>query len=115
MFNELKRKLAIKWINQNINAPKLSLSATDKLYLAVSKKNSGKLTYVYTLGNMKASGNKWNLNPTITVNTFHKSKEADVFYKTLLAIMELQHKISGAQVMVNVYQNEIQNFKEHTR
>ena len=115
MFNKLKTNLAIKWLNQNIVAPKWSLNSTDKLYLAVSMKNTGKLTYIYTLGNMKTSGNQWNLTPTISVSTFNKRKEADIFYKTLLAIMELQHKNPGVQVMVSAYQNEIKSFKENTR
>lgn len=115
MFNKLKTNLAIKWLNQNMDAPKWSLNSTDKLYLAVSMKSTGKLTYVYTLGNMKTSGNQWNLKPTISVSTFNKRKEADILYKTLLAVMELQHKNPGVQIMVAAYQNEIKSFKENTR
>lgn len=115
MFDKLKTNLAIKWLNQNENAPKYMLNSADKLYLAISKKSIGNLTYVYTLGNMKAASNRWNLNTTISVTTFKKKSDAEVYYKTLNEIMKLQHKNLWVQIMVDVYKNEIEKFKENTR
>lgn len=115
MFKELKTKLAVKWLTDNKKAPKLILNTTDKLYLAVSKESIGKLTYVYTLVNQKASGNRWNLRPTTEVAAFEKKNQAEVYYNTVNAIMNLQHKLVGVQVMVNAFHEEIEKFKEHTR
>lgn len=115
MFEKLKTNLAIKWLKKNEGAPKLSLNSMDKLYLAISKKSIGNLTYVYTLGNMKATSNRWNLNTTISVTTFKKKSDAEVYYKTLNEIMKLQHKNLWVQIMVDVYKNEIEKFKENTR
>lgn len=115
MFEKLKTKLAIKWLNNNKNSPKWSLNSTDKLYLAVSKKTVGKLTYVYTLSNMKSAVNQWYLNTTISVTTFDKKREAYLFYKTITAIMELQHKNPGVQMMIDANKYEIIRFKENTR
>lgn len=115
MFDKLKTNLAIKWLKQNKDAPNLTLNSTDKLYLAVSKKSVGNLTYIYTLGNMKAGDSKWNLNTTISVTSFYKKSEAEIYYKTLLAIMEIQRKHPAIQILVDAYKNEIERFKENTR
>ena len=115
MFEKLKTNLAIKWLKQNKDAPKISLNSTDNLYLAVSKKSVGNLIYIYTLGNMKANHNQWNLNTTISITTFDKKSKAEAYYKTLVAMMELQHKNPGVQVIVDVFKEEIKKFKENTR
>lgn len=115
MFEKLKTNLAIKWLEQNKDAPKMSLNSTDKLYLAVSKKSVGNLIYIYTLGNTKANHNQWNVNTTISVKTFDKKSKAEVYYKTLVEIMKLQHKNPGVQVIVDVFKEEIKRFKENTR
>lgn len=115
MLEKLKTNLAIKWLNQNKDASTISLNSTDKLYLAVSKKSVGNLIYIYTLGNMKASSNQWNLNTTISVTAFDKNSKAEIYYKTLTAIMELQHKNPGVQIMLEAYKDEIKKFKENTR
>ncbi len=115
MFEKLKTNLAIKWLKKNEGAPKLSLNSMDKLYLAISKKSIGNLTYIYTLANIKAAHNRWNLDATISVTTFKKKSDAEVYYKTLNEIMKLQHKNLGVQIMVDVYKNEIEKFKENTR
>ncbi len=115
MFDELKTKLAIKWLSNNKKTPKLMLNANDKLYLAVSKKNIGKLVYIYTLVNQKASGNRWDLFPTTEVATFDKKHKADIYYQTVNAIMNFQHELFGVQFMAKAFQDEILKFKEHTK
>ena len=49
MFENLKLKLAARWLKENQVQPKLVLSASDKIYLATAKKTIKKLTYIYTL------------------------------------------------------------------
>ena len=67
------------------------------------------------MANIKAAHNRWNLDATISVTTFKKKSDAEVYYKTLNEIMKLQHKNLGVQIMVDVYKNEIEKFKENTR
>ena len=38
MFENLKLKLAVRWLKENQVQPKLVLSASDKIYLATAKK-----------------------------------------------------------------------------
>ena len=45
MFENLKLKLAARWLKENQVQPKLVLSASDKIYLATAKKTIKKQTF----------------------------------------------------------------------
>ena len=92
MFENLKLKLAARWLKENQVQPRLILSASDKIYLATAKKTIKKLTYVYTLACLPDQDRpgQCKLLPTTQVSTFDNKRHAELYYnvgiknKTLL-------------------------------
>lgn len=114
MFEKLKTNLAIKWLKQN-NTPSVLLNSSDKIYLAVSKKNVDKLIFVYMLVCKNAGGQRYDLLPTTEVASFEDKRKSEVFYKTVQEVMNLQQKMSGLQFLYNIMSDKITEFKENTR
>ena len=72
--------------------PNLQLDGTDNLYLAVTRRSSGGLTFVYTLVSARDKMNRYPIIPETTVATFKNSAKADIYYNTVLEIMRWQSK-----------------------
>ncbi len=114
MLEGLKTKLALRWLKQN-NAPSVLLNSSDKIYLAVSKKNVDKLIFVYMLVCKNTGGQRYELLPTTEVASFEDKRKSEVFYKTVQEVMKLQQKMSGLRAMYNIMSDRIAEFKENTR
>lgn len=108
----MNNKAQDKYIN---GVPKLVLNMTDKLYLATAVKSAGKLTFVYTLACLKSNGNQYNLLPTTEIATFDNSRSADMYYKTVLQVMEYQQKNIGPQKIKDMMMDEILKFHQTVR
>lgn len=115
MLDELKARLALRWLKQNQIKPSVILNSSDKIYLAVSKKNVGKLVYVYMLVCKSAGNQRYDLFPTTEIASFENKRQSEVFYKTVQEVMKLQRKMVGLQALHNAMADKIQEFNENTR
>ncbi len=115
MFNKFKTKLALRWLRQNQMSPRLTLNATDKIYLAMATKSVDKLTYVYILACHRTKNNQYNVLPETEVLTFDNKYTADIYKQTIAEIMGMQHKMPGVKTMLDILDTEINRFRENTR
>ena len=101
-------------INNIPGAPKLVLSANDKLYLATATKSVDKLTFVYTLACLRR-GNRYELNPTTEIATFDNAHDAMIYHKSVQQVMEFQQKMVGPQTIKEILTNDIAAFNQNVR
>lgn len=97
-------------------APKsnLELSATDRLYLGLTRRSSGGLTFIYTLVSRR---DEWGRYPILTetnVVAFKNSAKADIYYKTVLDIMRWQ-SASYLQTVRKYFRDNAVNFYKRNR
>ncbi len=97
-------------------APKsnLSLGATDNLYLAVTRRSAGGLTFIYTLVSARDAMNMYPMIPETTVATFKNSDKADIYYKTIVDVMRWQ-STSYLQKIRQYFRDNAANFYKSTR
>lgn len=101
-------------INNIPGAPKLVLSANDKLYLAIATKSVDKLTFVYTLACLRR-GNRYELNPTTEIATFDNAHDAMIYHKAVQQVMEFQQKMVGPQTIKEILTDDISAFNQNVR
>ena len=101
-------------INNIPGAPKLVLSANDKLYLAIATKSVDKLTFVYTLACLRR-GNRYELNPTTEIATFDNAHDAMIYHKAVQQVMEFQQKMVGPQTIKEILTDDIAAFNQNAR
>lgn len=117
MFENLKLKLAARWLKENQVQPKLVLSASDKIYLATAKKTIKNLTYIYTLACLPDQDRpgQCKLLPTTQVSTFDNKRHAELYYNTINQIMKLQSTWPGTEFARSMSAETIVAFKQQTR
>ena len=94
--------------------PDLRLGATDNLYLAVTRRASGGLVFVYTLVSPRDSMGRYPMMTDVNVATFRDSATADISFKTISDIMRWQSK-SYLQQVRKYYQDIAANFYKQSR
>ena len=88
-----KEKIEIEeQINTCVPAPTLTLSATDKIYLALVRKSIKNLTQVYTMVILRDSSGKYPFATHVQVATFKDASHADIYYNAVSGIMRAQSK-----------------------
>ena len=97
-------------------APKsnLKLSATDNLYLGVTRRSSNGLTFIYMLVSPRDSMGRYPMMTDVNVATFRDSATADIYFKTISDIMRWQSK-SYLQQVRKYYQDIAANFYKQSR
>lgn len=97
-------------------APKsnLKLSATDNLYLGVTRRSSNGLTFIYMLVSPRDSMGRYPIMLETNVAAFKNSAKADIYYKTIIDIMRWQ-STSYLQTVRKYFQNNAANFYRHIR
>ena len=101
----------------NKNKPDLTLSMNDKIYLAVSKRNTDKLAFVYTLAcleNPTGSG-KYNVVPTREVNTFRDKDAAKLYHDTIMDVIEINSNNELFKIFFETNDKLIERFLENTK
>ena len=94
--------------------PNLQLDGADNLYLAVTRRSSGGLTFVYTLVSARDKMNRYPIIPETTVATFKNATKADIYYNTVLEIMRWQSK-SYLQNIRQYFRDNAADFYKHNR
>ena len=104
-----------------VSTPDMTLNAMDWIYLAVAwcgaqgKPAPMALTHVYMLGCRRMDERHYSLNPEIKIATFSKARDAEIFYKTLLAAKKAQEIMKGAKMIMEMYEDEIEQFYQRVR
>lgn len=96
-------------------APRLVLNNTDRFYLAVVRKRSDRLTFVYTLACLNNGGNQYRMVPETEIATFDKPADADIYYNTVKELMNFQHSSDGGQMIADSMTAEIKLFNQRVR
>ncbi len=93
--------------------PAYKLSFSDKFFLAVAKKNTEKLAFVYSVycpseGYMRYSG-----CADVEVATFDNPDKAEIFYQTISEIIETEKEILPElyKCIVDANKNAVEKFK----
>ncbi len=95
-------------------APRLVLNDMDKVYLATAVKSVDNLTFIYALV-CRGENRRYDIVPCIEVATFDNRHDANIFYRTVNQIMELQGKINGLNIIRETSQKYIEDFRRRTR
>jgi len=110
-----KQKVAVtSGTSEFPSMPRLVLNDMDKIYLATAVKSVDKLIFVYTLV-CRGEKRQYDILPCIEVATFDNRRDADIFYRTVNQIMELQNRIQGLDVIRQASQKTIEDFHRRTR
>ncbi len=94
--------------------PRLILNDIDKVYLATAVKSVDKLTFIYTLV-CRGEKRQYDIVPCIEVAAFDNRRDANIFYRTVNQIMELQSKLNGLSIIREASQKYIDDFHRRTR
>ena len=94
--------------------PDLELGATDKLYLAVTRRSMGDLTFIYTLVSVRDKMGLYPMLPETQVATFKNSAQADIYHKTIIDIMCWQSK-SHLQKIRRFFSDRAADFYKQSR
>ena len=99
------------------NKPDLTLSMDDKIYLAVSKSETEKLAFVYTLACLKADEKSTNVNmlPTREIHAFHDKDAAKLYYETIEQIIDFNTNDESRNVFLEANSDLIERFLENGR
>ncbi len=115
---QVKNKMSDITINKNTattpGAPRLVLTANDKIYLATAVKSVDKLTFIYTLACLRR-GTQYEINPTTEIATFDNAHDAAIYHKTVNQIMTYQQKNIGPQKIREMLADDIVVFMQQTR
>lgn len=95
--------------------PLLNLSMTDKIYLAVARKNVDNLHYIYSLFCRENRPGNYNLMPEADIATFRDTTQADLYYNTLLQIQDYQSRGTGYRAILDFADIYIDDFRNKTR
>lgn len=84
-------------VNTN-QMPMLTLNTTDKVYLALARKDIDKYNYVYALvmnnDNLGLNANpSYPLVPITEISSFTTTKQADIYFHAANRVMEYQQKM----------------------
>ena len=101
----------------NGNKPNLTLSMDDKIYLAVSKNDSGKLAFVYTLAcHRTARGtNTYDMTAKREIHTFKNRESAQLYHDTIEQIIEVNANNKMFEPFFSFNDKLIEQFLEYTK
>ena len=99
------------------NKPVLTLSMEDKIYLAVAKDLTGKLSFVYTLACLKTNknSNMYNLVATREIHTFQTKDAAVIYHDTIEKIVDANASDETKQALFSANEKLINNFIQNAR
>lgn len=99
------------------NKPDLTLSMDDKIYLAVSKSETEKLAFVYTLACLKADEKSTNVSllPTSEIHAFRDKDAAKLYYETIEQIIDFNTNDEGRNVFLETNRDLIERFLANGR
>lgn len=99
------------------NKPVLTLNMDEKIYLAVAKRDLDKLSFVYTLACLRAGKdlNSYNVFSTPEIHTFKSKTSADVYYKTIAQIIEVNENDKTKKHFFEANDELIESFFEKTK
>ncbi len=99
------------------NRPNLNLNMDDKIYLAVSKHDTDKLSFVYTLACLKTdkSSNLYNMTATREINAFRNKEFAKLYHDTIEQIIDVNANTPNYDVFFSCNDELIKKFLEHTK
>ena len=99
------------------NKPVLTLSMDDKIYLAVAKDLTGKLSFVYTLACLKTNknSNMYNLVATREIHTFQTKDAAVIYHDTIEKIVDANASDETKQALFSANEKLINNFTQNAR
>lgn len=97
--------------------PDLTLSMDDKIYLAVSKTETDKLVFVYTLACLRdgEKSSTYSMFPTREIHVFRNKDAADLYHKTIEQIVDFNMNDQGRSVFIETNNNLIERFLENGR
>ena len=110
-----KNKNETNEINPSVNLggmPALKLNMMDRFYLAVAKKSVGNLVFVYTVGCV-GRNYQYDMNASTEIATFDDAKKADIYYQTILEVIDYEKKSQFSQmyeIMVDFNAGLMKNF-----
>ena len=101
----------------NGNKPNLTLSMDDKIYLAVSKRDTDKLCFVYTLACMRDTkgSNTYNMMPTREVHTFRNKESGKLYHDTIEQIVNINANDERYHVFFDLNDKAIEQFLTYTK
>ena len=95
--------------------PDLTLSMDDKIYLAVSKNITDKLSFVYTLACLKQTGNTYDGIATREAHAFKDKDAANIYHDTIEQIVGINASDPTQEQMFALNEGLIQRFNENVR
>ena len=105
----------------NVPTPDMTLNAMDCIYLAVvwagahGKPAPMALTHIYMLVTPRINERQFALNPEPRIATFANVRDAEIYYKTVLAAQKFQQTMQGTKMIMEIYEDEIEQFKQRVR
>ena len=101
----------------NGNKPNLTLSMDDKIYLAVSKNESEKLAFVYTLACHQTgrAGNTYEMTAKREIHTFKNHESAQLYHDTIERVIEVNANNKSFEPLFSFNEKLIEDFMEHTK
>lgn len=105
----------------NIPTPDMTLNMMDNIYLAIvwsgaqGKPAPMALTHIYMLLCPRVNETQFALNPETRVATFANVRDAEIYYKTVLAAQQFQQKMRAAKMLARAYEDDIEKFKQRVR
>ncbi len=107
--------------NTNMPTPDMTLNMMDYIYLAIvwagahGKPAPMALTQIYMLVCRRMNETQFALNPEPRVATFTSVRDAEIYYKTVLAAQQYQQKLRGTKMVMEIFEDEIEQFKQQVR
>ncbi|MBO7508957.1 MAG: hypothetical protein J6T57_01630 [Alphaproteobacteria bacterium] len=96
--------------------PEFKIDNTDRWYLAVARKNVDKLVMVYTLGcNRAPNSRSYELAASIDVAAFSNPRKAEIYYKTIEALIDVHKDTPIYQGMIDYNESVLTYFREKTK
>ena len=101
----------------NGNKPNLTLNIDDRIYLAVARRELGKLTFVYTLACLRTNKHSatYNMVATREVHTFRDNNAAEMYRGTIEDVIAFNAESKSAQIFFEANDKLIEQFLENTR
>lgn len=102
--------------NKQVNLdgmPVYKLSFSDKFFLAVAKKNTEKLAFVYSVYCPSEGATRYSCYADVEVATFDNPDKAEIFYQTISEVIETEKEILPElyKCIVDANKNTVEKFK----
>lgn len=94
--------------------PALRLNTMDRFYLAATKKAVGKLVFVYTLCCVWEKS-RYEMVATPEIAAFDDAKKAEIYYQTVLALIEYEKKFPVYEIMFDFNSGLLEHFNQNIK